>query len=368
MAWTSSADPRGSCAPMGLRAQLARWISNGRMPDHRYWAAQSLSAPVQGLAVAHTAGLTLTLIFTELLWPVALLAATSILLVLTLLKLRGPKAPNEDTRSERVAFNCLQDAALLAPKITPQDRPAPRFTDEPESWDSLMHRVSHELRTPLNAVIGFSDLMENETFGPLGSPRYQEYVRHIRKSGDALLKSAEDTLAMTSALSVNGERTVATSAQKLAPAIEAGVARILTIACMNRSDIEVNCPHDIDVLIEARALDQILLNILLEAVQHTNAPGRDKRSPRKIRLTASAEHDHVQIAVRASGFDPDRARDSLELCVARTLLELQGTSLLVIANVEHGFRAATVLDRAAQPDFFSSYDETDIKAPRQMAC
>ncbi len=38
---------------------------------------------------------------------------------------------------------------------------------------------SHELRTPLNAIIGFSQLMEGETFGPLGSEKYRDYRSHI---------------------------------------------------------------------------------------------------------------------------------------------------------------------------------------------
>ena len=67
-------------------------------------------------------------------------------------------------------------------------------------WADLMSRVNHELRTPLNAVIGFSEMMALEMFGPLGNDRYQEYVRYIRDSADELLKSAEDTLALTALL------------------------------------------------------------------------------------------------------------------------------------------------------------------------
>ena len=67
-------------------------------------------------------------------------------------------------------------------------------------WADLMSRVNHELRTPLNAVIGFSEVMALEMFGPLGSERYQDYVRYIRESAGELLKSAEDTLALTALL------------------------------------------------------------------------------------------------------------------------------------------------------------------------
>ncbi|MGI9404706.1 MAG: histidine kinase dimerization/phospho-acceptor domain-containing protein, partial [Hyphomicrobium sp.] len=60
------------------------------------------------------------------------------------------------------------------------------------SWAELMARVNHELRTPLNAVIGFSDMMSLKLFGPVGDPRYEDYIRHIRDSANELLKSAED--------------------------------------------------------------------------------------------------------------------------------------------------------------------------------
>ena len=54
--------------------------------------------------------------------------------------------------------------------------------------------VSHELRTPLNAIIGFSDVLLHRTFGPLGSPRYEEYAGHIQAGGQALLKIVNDLI------------------------------------------------------------------------------------------------------------------------------------------------------------------------------
>ena len=42
--------------------------------------------------------------------------------------------------------------------------------------------MTHELRTPLNSVIGFSDLIIHETFGPLNNPKYREYLTDINTS------------------------------------------------------------------------------------------------------------------------------------------------------------------------------------------
>ncbi len=90
----------------------------------------------------------------------------------------------------------LAPKASTPPVKTPR---TPRLAAN-HDWADLMSRVNHELRTPLNAVIGFSEMMALEMFGPLGNARYQEYVRYIRESADDLLKSAEDTMALTALL------------------------------------------------------------------------------------------------------------------------------------------------------------------------
>ena len=59
------------------------------------------------------------------------------------------------------------------------------------SRTDMLASISHDLRTPLNAVIGFSDVMQRELFGPLGHDRYRDYAVHIRESGEQLLRAAQ---------------------------------------------------------------------------------------------------------------------------------------------------------------------------------
>ncbi len=61
----------------------------------------------------------------------------------------------------------------------------------------LIDRMGHDLRTPLTAIIGFSDMMQCELHGPLGSDRYQSYAGHIRDSGVSLLAAIEAAMAST---------------------------------------------------------------------------------------------------------------------------------------------------------------------------
>ncbi len=51
----------------------------------------------------------------------------------------------------------------------------------------FLANMSHELRTPLNAILGFSELMEQELFGPIGDKRYVEFASDIHRSGRHLL-------------------------------------------------------------------------------------------------------------------------------------------------------------------------------------
>lgn len=58
-----------------------------------------------------------------------------------------------------------------------------------------LSQLSHELRTPLNAIIGFSEVMQHNMLGPIGHPRYEEYVRHISANGHELKRGIEQVLA-----------------------------------------------------------------------------------------------------------------------------------------------------------------------------
>jgi len=66
--------------------------------------------------------------------------------------------------------------------------------EESRTKSVFLGTISHELRTPLNAIIGFSDVLLHRMFGPLGSPRYEEYAGYIRSSGASLLKIVNDLI------------------------------------------------------------------------------------------------------------------------------------------------------------------------------
>ena len=65
-----------------------------------------------------------------------------------------------------------------------------------EAKSRFLATMSHELRTPLNAVIGFSEIISEETFGPVGKATYRDYAGDIRRSGYHMLELVNDILTM----------------------------------------------------------------------------------------------------------------------------------------------------------------------------
>ena len=61
----------------------------------------------------------------------------------------------------------------------------------------FLAKISHEIRTPLNAIIGFSEVMMEERFGPIGNERYREYLKDIHASGAHLISLINDLLDLS---------------------------------------------------------------------------------------------------------------------------------------------------------------------------
>jgi signal transduction histidine kinase len=63
----------------------------------------------------------------------------------------------------------------------------------------FLAHLSHELRTPLNSVLGFSEAMQAELFGPLGHAKYRSYADNIHTAGTRLLGLLTDLLDLSRA-------------------------------------------------------------------------------------------------------------------------------------------------------------------------
>lgn len=227
-----------------------------------------------------------------------------------------------------------------------------------DQWVDLLASISHELRTPLNAVIGFSDAMQQEVFGPIGNERYQEYVRHIRTSGVELLAAAEDALAMTAVLAQ--PKAVRLEAVTLAPLIHGAIADLAGPARTRGLDIAVAVPTDLEVL-----GDHL---ILPRAVRQMTTVALTRASPGSgIEILARAEHGVIDLRVDVPALLPgappvlagdtgdlDRGLGRRELAVwlAMALLELMDCRLTT-ATRGGSLSLATSLEQSSQGRFFT---------------
>jgi PAS domain S-box-containing protein len=135
----------------------------------------------------------------------------------------------------------------------------------------FLARISHEIRTPLNAIIGFSELMADEKFGPIGNERYRDYLRDINRSGNHVLALVNDLLDISKIEA--GGLDMEFEAVSLNDAIAEAVAIMQPQANRERVIIRSSFPSNLpDIVADARSIKQIALNLLSNAVRFT-APG-----------------------------------------------------------------------------------------------
>jgi PAS domain S-box-containing protein len=137
----------------------------------------------------------------------------------------------------------------------------------------FLANMSHELRTPLNAIIGFSEIIQQEMFGAIGSPRYKEYASDIHDSGTHLLNLINDILDVSKAEA--GKVELQETRVRVSDLIDASSRLVLPRA--REAGIHLSLPHVDDlplVFVDERRLKQVLLNLLSNAVKFTQPGGR----------------------------------------------------------------------------------------------
>jgi PAS domain S-box-containing protein len=137
----------------------------------------------------------------------------------------------------------------------------------------FLARVSHEIRTPLNAIIGFSELMVDERFGPIANDRYRDYLRDINRSGNHVLDLVNDLLDISKIEA--GQQEMAYEAVSLNDTLAETVAMMQPQANRERVIIRSSFASKLpEVVADLRSIRQIALNILSNAVRYTQAGGQ----------------------------------------------------------------------------------------------
>lgn len=137
----------------------------------------------------------------------------------------------------------------------------------------FLARISHEIRTPLNAIIGFSELMVDEKFGPVANDRYRDYLRDINRSGNHVLDLVNDLLDISKIEA--GQQEMAYEAVSLNDTLAETVAMMQPQANRERVIIRSSFASRLpEVVADLRSVRQIALNILSNAIRYTQAGGQ----------------------------------------------------------------------------------------------
>ncbi|HEY4940130.1 MAG TPA: ATP-binding protein [Rhizomicrobium sp.] len=213
----------------------------------------------------------------------------------------------------------------------------------------FLANMSHELRTPLNAILGFSEMIERRMAGPIGA-KYTEYAHDIHRSGTLLLELVNDVLDLAKLEA--GKLELRESELALTELVDECLTLVRGRADAGCVQLERDLSRAVPILrADARAVKQLLLNFLSNAVKFTpvggcvtvrtarDAQGRVCLSVSDTGIGMSAAE--IQIALSPFGqIDSKLARKhegtGLGLPICKSLMELHGGELTVASKPNEG--------------------------------
>ena len=167
----------------------------------------------------------------------------------------------------------------------------------------FLANMSHELRTPLNAINGFSEIMASEMFGPLGHARYKEYSGDILSSGQHLLSLINDILDMSKIEA--GKMQLRFEPVSIDEVVDDTLRLVRQRADKAGLKLRTHLPTLPDVQADFRALKQVLLNLLTNAVKFTPQGGT-------ITISAAVTDDNIHLSITDTGIGiPEKALSRL---------------------------------------------------------
>ena len=161
---------------------------------------------------------------------------------------------------------------------------------------SFLRLVSHELRTPLNSILGFSEILSEELYGPLGAPQYKEYAQIIQGSGHKLLKLVNQVLEI--ARLESRTQPLDLTAEALEGALDDVVGALhnergVTVRIIGRGRLP-------NVLADPWGLRTVLTNLIQNAVAFSPDGG-------EVRVRTTGKERVVEVAIEDDGEGVDPA-------------------------------------------------------------
>src|SRR3984885_5396983 len=256
------------------------------------------------------------------------------------------------------------DDLAIELRDTPDDALRKRFEAEAAnaSKTTFLANMSHELRTPLNAILGFSDLIANESLGPVGTVRYRDYASDINASGNHLLSLINDILDIAKIES--GKMEIEPVPLDQGPVIEKALTVTFAKAREKRQHVQIRIESEgVALVADERALKQIVINLVSNAVKFTPEGGNIVISGHAIsdggfQFCVEDDGPGIPSAFLDRIFTPFNQIDNrysrqaggtgLGLSLVRGLAELHGGRAWIESDVGAGVRAFVYFPKAAR--------------------
>jgi two-component system cell cycle sensor histidine kinase PleC len=263
---------------------------------------------------------------------------------ITAIKTQEEARRRNEEQLQQVVVNLERSKQQLSELAGKYEQEKVRAEGANKAKSEFLANMSHELRTPLNAINGFSEIMVQEMFGPLGDARYKGYSQDILSSGQHLLALINDILDMSKIEA--GKMSL-----KFEPLLIEDVTEDAVRLVRNRAEsagqlMSIDLPPDLpEIEADYRAIKQVLLNLLSNAIKFTPRGGaitvraEVRDDPLGDRLRISVEDTGIGIAPDdlarlAQPFEQVENQHSkttqgtgLGLALTKSLVEMHGGSL-----------------------------------------
>lgn len=260
-------------------------------------------------------------------------------------------------------------AGELARKLSEEKS---RAENAANSKSAFLANMSHELRTPLNAINGFSEILAHELYGPLGDQRYKGYAQDILASGQHLLDMINDILDMAKIEA--GKMTI--NPQPIDPIdpVDAAVRMIRRKAADKDIEIVLDVQPGLpEIDADHRAIRQMVLNLVSNAIKFTNAGG-------KITVAVQQYGPDIKVSVTDTGIgipaadlprlsqpfeqatgshDRNYEGTGLGLALTKSFAEMHGGELTISSIEGEGTTVAFTLPIAGPGEMEDEADDRD---------
>ena len=230
-----------------------------------------------------------------------------------------------------------------------------------QAKSQFLASMSHELRTPLNAILGFSDIIRQQFLGPLGTAKYGEYADDIHSSGEHLLSLVNDLLDI-SAIEA-GKLSITKMKLSAGELVTDCITTVRRNAAEKEIKLEQKIPEQpVSLYADRRAIKQVLLNLLSNALRYTPEKG-------KIKVSVKASKENVVFTVSDTGSgippeliqnltepftraeqDPHKATQGwgLGLAITKSLIDLHDGKLDIKSKVGKGTSVSVMIPNMLQ--------------------